>query len=236
MYTYLLLHVFTIFFPLSYSFDSKISFYRKWKYVFMAIVPVAIFFLVWDHLFTGWGVWNFNSEYVLGIFLADLPLEEWLFFVTVPFSCIFIYEALNYFLKKDYLHSYSGAITYVLVAVLILTAAFNLSKLYLSVTFLLTAAGLLLHKMVFGKRLLGRFYVAYLVHLIPFFIVNGVLTSLPVVIYNDAENSGIRLGTIPIEDTIYSMLLLLMNISIYEFLKDKKQGSIVQSKIYNAIK
>ena len=69
---------------------------------------------------------------------------------------------------------------------------------------------------------MGKFYRAYLVSLIPFFIVNGILTSLPVVMYNDSENLGIRIFTIPIEDTMYSLLLLLMNIVLFEYFKNEK--------------
>lgn len=69
---------------------------------------------------------------------------------------------------------------------------------------------------------MGRFYFTYLIILIPFFIVNGALTGLftpePVVWYDDSQNLGIRLGTIPIEDSVYGLLLLLMNTTIYEAL------------------
>jgi lycopene cyclase domain-containing protein len=69
---------------------------------------------------------------------------------------------------------------------------------------------------------MGWFYLAYFVSLVPFLIVNGILTSLPVVWYNNAHNLGIRLYTIPIEDTMYSLLLLLMNVWLYEGIKNSK--------------
>ena len=69
---------------------------------------------------------------------------------------------------------------------------------------------------------LGRFYIGYFISLIPFFLVNGILTYLPVVTYNNAENLAIRIFTIPIEDTIYCLLLLLMNVTMYEWLKQRK--------------
>ncbi|MFM7727525.1 MAG: lycopene cyclase domain-containing protein, partial [Flavobacteriales bacterium] len=68
---------------------------------------------------------------------------------------------------------------------------------------------------------LGRFYRSYLVCLIPFLLVNGLLTSLPVVTYNDLENLGIRIHTIPVEDTQYTLLLLLMNVTLFEHFRSK---------------
>lgn len=67
----------------------------------------------------------------------------------------------------------------------------------------------------------------YLIHLLPFVIINGILTALPVVSYNNLYNSGIRLGTIPVEDLVYSMLMLLMNVAIYEALYYKSKRKVV---------
>ena len=63
--------------------------------------------------------------------------------------------------------------------------------------------------------------------MVGFVLVNGVLTYLPVVWYNDLENSGLRLVSIPADDIFYGTALLLMNVSIYERLlswQSSRQG------------
>jgi hypothetical protein len=72
------------------------------------------------------------------------------------------------------------------------------------------------------------------VHLIPFFIINGVLTGAitpePVVFYNASEIIGLRLVTIPIEDSIYALSCLLIPISIMEWWNEKKLNNSVKLK------
>jgi lycopene cyclase domain-containing protein len=220
-YTYLLLNIVTLFFPFVLSFDKKVAFYNKWPQLVWGIGITGAFFIVWDMLKTYYGVWAFNPEYLIGIYIGNLPIEEWLFFLTVPYACVFIYECLKAYLP-DYLEKPSRYIAPVIALLLFITGVLSYGKMYTFITFLLTALFLVLYINVFKNRLGGYFWMGYIVHLIPFFIVNGVLTSLPVVIYNDAENLGIRLFTIPAEDTIYSMLLLLMNIGIYEYVGQKR--------------
>ena len=81
----------------------------------------------------------------------------------------------------------------------------------------------LLHLVVLKKPYWSRLILAFLVILVPFFIVNGILIGAgleePVVWYNNAENLGIRLLTIPVEDTIIGFLLIGSNITLYEFFK-----------------
>ena len=71
---------------------------------------------------------------------------------------------------------------------------------------------------------MGKFYFAFGILLVPFLIVNGILTGSfideEVVRYNDQENVGLRLGTIPLEDVFYGMLLMVMPIAIWEWLED----------------
>lgn len=232
-YLYLALMLFSISYPLAQSFEHRITYYRQWKYLFPAIAITAFVFIVWDHWFTVIGVWEFNPRYVLGLFFLELPIEEWMFFIAVPFASIFIYEVLNYFVKKDVLQPIAKATTLFLIPFLFVVGMLNLDKWYTSVNLFVGSGTLALHYIFFQTKYLGRFYLAYLVHLIPFLLVNGVLTGgfteEPVVIYNNAENLGIRIFTIPIEDTVYSMILLLMNISFYEKFRQRKTIQTVKS-------
>jgi len=223
MYTYLLLNIFTIAIPLALSFDKKVQFWKKWKFLFPAIFITLIFFIIWDHFFTKEGIWGFNPDYLVGVWLLGLPLEEWLFFITVPYACVFIYESLNAYIKTDNLKSIATVVTFPLATLLIILALVFNDQAYTFYNFLFSGFFILLHWLLFRYKYLGRFLRAYLVHLIPFVVVNGVLTSIPVVWYNNAENFSFRIGTIPVEDFIYSLLLLLMNITIYEYLRNKNQ-------------
>lgn len=61
------------------------------------------FFIIWDIVFTEKGIWGFNESYLLGYFLWDLPVEEWMFFVSIPYACVF-----SYFVFRSYRNSQSG--------------------------------------------------------------------------------------------------------------------------------
>lgn len=220
--TYVFLLLFTLSYPLFKSFEQKVAYHKKWKQLFPAIIVSAIVFIAWDVWFTGIGIWSFNPEYLLGIYILNLPLEEWLFFLIVPFSCVFIYEVMNYFVKREIPLLYSRIITALLVIFLLAAAFMNSDKLYTLITFAALAAFLILHQFVWRSSYLGRYYIAWLVCLLPFLIVNGVLTAMPVLIYNNLENINVRIYTIPLEDLFYGMLQFMLVITIYEYLKSKR--------------
>ena len=219
-YTYFIILLATVIFPFVYSFEGKrIAFYTKWKYLFPSLMVTAALFVVWDYYFTKWGVWGFNPQYITGVKLLNLPVEEVLFFITIPFSCIFIYEAVGYYFPGPIMPNHSVKLALALSCLFVIVAACNLDKLYTAAAFGCAAFLLLMHSMLYYNKFLGKFFLMYLFHLVPFFIVNGFLTYLPVVIYNDTQNMGIRLASIPLEDSVYSLSLLLINVTIYEALK-----------------
>ncbi len=222
-YTYLALMILTLSGPLLLSFNKHVSYYKKWKFLPIPFFITTIYFVIWDSIFTKNGIWSFNSNYILGYKLLLLPVEEWLFFIFVPFACIFIYECTNYYIKKDLLQQYAFKINAAVLVIIIVTAILNLHKAYTAFNFISAAILMAYVQFILKPYWLGRFYVGYIFSLLPFFIVNGILTYLPVVSYNNAENMGIRLFTIPIEDTVYCLLLLLMNVIMYEWLKNRNE-------------
>ncbi|MEP5612704.1 MAG: lycopene cyclase domain-containing protein, partial [Cyclobacteriaceae bacterium] len=115
----------SLIFPLAWSFEKRVSYHKNWKSLFPAIFLTALFFLFWDEVFTQRGVWGFNDSYISGIKFGSLPLEEILFFIVVPFSCVFIYECVGYFLPGNKAFRKVRALTYALGVFLLIVALFN---------------------------------------------------------------------------------------------------------------
>lgn len=180
---------------------------------------MMILFIPWDIWFTSSQVWQFNPKYFLGFKLFYLPIEEWLFFLFIPFACIFIYEVLNYFFPTNSSGNFSRIAINGLALILFLFAIFNYQKQYTFVCFLLTSLFIFFLN-TRNISWLFKFLRMYLVSLIPFILINGFLTGSftdqAVVIYNSEEILGFRILNIPIEDSIYNLLMLLVVIFFYE--------------------
>ncbi len=220
-YTYLLILAASLAGPLALSFDKKVRFYKNWKFLFPAMMIPAFLYIIWDIYFTSKGVWSFNDQYVTGIQLGNLPVEEVLFFLVVPYCCVFIYECVRTYFPGLKNKRSADIILQLSGLVLLVAGLIFYNRYYTSWTFVLCA---LFIALIYGfKKYFNfdatSFLIAYAIILIPFLIVNGFLTAIPVVLYNDAENLGIRIYTIPFEDTFYGMLLVMMNIVIYDKLK-----------------
>lgn len=225
-YLYLYLMAFTIAVPLIRSFESRVAYYKSFKALFSGIALTMLVFIPWDILFTINGYWGFNDLYLSGIKIFHLPLGEWLFFIFVPFSCIFIYRVLNYFWPNDWIsQKQSNTIVQFLTWLSLALAILNWGHWYTFSAFGVLGFLLGMHVYVWNVDWMAKFLRAYAVILIPFLMVNGVLTGTgleeEVVWYNDDHNLGYRILTIPFEDVFYGMALVLMNVTWYEYFREK---------------
>ncbi|MCY7410426.1 MAG: lycopene cyclase domain-containing protein [Chitinophagales bacterium] len=221
MLLYLAINFFTILFPLLFSFESRIQYYRHWRFVIPSILITASWFLIWDYFFTKNNIWSFNDDFITGIHISNLPIEEILFFFCIPFACFFIYVIVR---ELIFLPATLMKFRWEILVSALFFLFIGLKNITLTYTAVAcTSLGLwLLLLFILRINFFTTFLIAFLLQLIPFIIVNGMLTAFPVVEYNDQFNLGIRFFTIPIEDFVYSGLLMIMNVTFYEWFKAKK--------------
>lgn len=186
----------------------------------------ALFYIAWDIYFTAKGVWSFNPDCISGYYIANLPVEEVLFFFVIPYCCMFIYECIRVYFRNLKNKKHDKVILKIMAALLIIIGLVFYKKIYTSWTFIFTGVFIVLifvNKKFFRHFDATAFIISYSVILIPFLFVNSYLTSIPVIRYNNAYNLGLRISTIPLEDVFYGMLLVMMNVAIYEKLKSRRR-------------
>ena len=219
-FTYLLIDLFSVFIPFLFSFHPAIKFYRHFRAFFSANLISTVCFIIWDIIFTSRGVWGFNEKFTIGVKVYNLPLEEVLFFVCIPFACVFTYKCLAGIFKTSWNNNGEERMTLFLVIFFFITGICFWKKTYTAATFISCSLLLFLIRFIFQQAWVGNLYRTWLILLLPFFIVNGILTgtglSSPVVWYNGNETIGIRILTIPVEDIIYGFELLLLTVFFYE--------------------
>ena len=131
---YLLVDVGCLLIPLVASFYAPYPFYKQWLRFLKGASVVALFFLIWDEVFTRLGIWGFNPHYLLDWYIGHLPLEEVLFFYCIPFACVFTYFALRYLVKKNPLTRLHRLITSFLIVISLLFVFLSKGRLYPLVT------------------------------------------------------------------------------------------------------
>jgi lycopene cyclase domain-containing protein len=228
---YLSLLLISVIIPLGLSFDRKVGFHRHWKTLFPSVIIVGSVYITADIFFVKAGIWGFNPAYHSKIVLLGLPLEEWLFFVLIPYACVFIhYVFISYFPDLILSNIFVRIFSAILIVIILTITIINYNKTYTLFNFSLLIISILIA--LFDRhRLLNRYYISFLIMLIPFFIVNSILTGtlIPgeVVWYNNSEIIGIRLLTVPVEDTGYAFSLVLLNLLlINRFQEFYKQHNI----------
>ena len=214
LYFYLLL--FTISFPLSASWDKRFKYAQNFKYLFPAILTTGTFFIIWDIIFTKNGVWGFSEVHASSLKFFYLPIEEWLFFIIIPFSCVFIYESVKYFHKAEKYNSIARYIFLGTGVILIIVGSLNYERDYTFWNFIFCGI-FLLYSGYKERKYHGNFLISSFMYKFLFsyqwytdrWNFDFDFTTDPVVWYNNDENLSIRMITIhsKISSTIFSFFL-----------------------------
>ena len=227
MLNYILIDFLIIIFPLLFSFKWKFKYYKNIKPLSASILIVGGIYIIWDVIVTARGDWWFNYEFLSGPQIFGLPIEEILFFIVVPYACIFIYENLEYFVKKKEIFFnkwlYIGlAIIFIVIGIVFYHQDYTILAMFSVATFFIISSTF------YPQILKSRNYWLYIIlSFVPFIIFNYLLTSLIVVYYNpnaiwggDGLWNG-RFITIPFEDFFYNYSMLSFYLLVYDYFKKR---------------
>jgi len=213
-YTYALILFFTVIVCFVASFDKRLRFDREFVPFFKAAGIVALFFIAWDIWFTSRGVWWFNTRYTLGLMVAGLPWEEWLFFIFIPFSCVFTYFCIDKFFNLKSLSAFNNMVVFVSIIICAVVALRYADRIYTLVTALVTIVTLAVFHFALRIPWITQASLVFTLLMLGFLPVNGILTGTglesPIVNYNPKDFMGIRILTIPIEDAVYGYTQFLL--------------------------
>lgn len=221
--TYILLLLVYLVIPVLLSSQKRVRFVFQLRYLLPAIIFSGAIFVIWDQRFTELGIWSFNPDYLTGIELQKVPVEEWLSFLIIPLTSTYIYEWLKIrFEKFEKPNAFVALSLFVFIASGILAYTFRKNLFSFFTFFLMTIyLGYTVFRNRFKKHY-TKFYLAYALSLVPFLIVSIILSSMPAVIYSHNHIIGINLIGVPIERLAYLFMLLLINTTIYEYLNERQ--------------
>jgi lycopene cyclase domain-containing protein len=208
---YILVNLAVIAGPLCLSFDRKVAFFRSWRQLAVSLLVVSTVYIAWDIAVTHIGHWSFNPEFAGLSRLAGLPVGEILFFICVPYACIFIYEVVRAYFG-EHVSQRVAVVRWVglpLSAVFVILAVAFRGQGYTALVMASVAAMVLMTTLFDPSMWLSTHTLFYfLFSFLVFLIANGVLTALPIVEYNPAAIWGVRVYTIPLEDFFYNLGML----------------------------
>ncbi len=222
-YLYLLILLVLAGFTLFLFIKKSIVFIMEFKYMLPAIIFSGSIFIMLNIRFLQSGIISFNENFLIGKNILGLPIEEWLFLLIISLFAFSVYVLVNVRFEN-----FDKPNLFYIVSILLLMgftyeAWFERQKLVSFFIFFLLV--IYFGYTLFRKRFkphLTKFYISYFFVLIPFFLIKIVLNMLPVILYNNDFILGIRLVGVPVEQFANLFLLMLINITIFEYLRDNQ--------------
>jgi lycopene cyclase domain-containing protein len=200
---------------------KTIVFIMEFKYMLPAILFSGAIFILFNNRLLETGILDFNQKYLVGKTLYHLPIEEWFYLLIISLLSFAVYLLVSVKFEKTGNQYILLALSVVLLAGIAYVAWSTRDKLIpFFISFLLA---IYFAYTLFRKRFqehLAKFYISFLITAVPFFISKAILNSLPVIIYSNEHIFGIRLINMPVEEFGYLFLLMLINITIFEYLRN----------------
>lgn len=223
-YTYLLIDLGLLVFSIFLFSIKQLNFAKNSKFITLAVLINLFAFSVPTEFLTQLKVIVFNPPYLTGLTLWELPVEELLISLVLPLSGLAIYLFLNVRFPDNTYEKYSLAVSNIMLGICIAMIYFGHQKLYTLFTFVILLVFIVYIEYVNRIRFMYRFYRAFLVSLILFYLVFGVLTSIPVLQYDAKETLDFNLFHLPFESQFYFMGMLLLTVWLFELFKSRARN------------
>ncbi len=202
--------------PFAMSFDRRVYFIQYLVPILIATLSIGALYIIWDVMVTKKGHWRFNDETVGPKRIAHLPPGEWLFFLLIPYACIFIYEVIAAYFGEGSAQPSLVWLQYALAGVFAVLIFLVRGKGY-SMLAMTSAVIYFLASAIFTPGIFGAsgFLISMLFIFVAFGLINGLYTSIPTIFYNENAILGVRVGTIPLEDFIYNLSYIGLTLTVY---------------------
>lgn len=221
---YLLFNLLIISGPIALSFDSRVRYIRNWSKAALASLSSLVPFIIWDSLVTG-RHWWFNHTYTLDVRILRLPIGEWLFFFTVPFACLFIWEIITTFRPRRDIKMFDNLRLLWLLVIPVGVWLFFIGLEYTGLVLVALSIISLLDKFLKTNIIMDARYYVMLGILIGLMLVfNGYLTARPLVLYDPSYQLNFRIITIPLEDFLFGISHILLTLIFYTKIKERSRG------------
>lgn len=218
-YEYLIFNIIVISGPLFFGSLKKFYFLNHLRNAFISILLTAIPFIIWDIIVTE-RHWFFADKFTLDLRIFGLPIEEILFFITVPYACLFTWQMLKKFgnnnsviQKKENAKILIFSVTVIALAII----NFLDGKEYTGLAFFFFGISILFDRYIGSQIITKKIFIYYFLLVSIFTLIfNGYLTWRPIVTYDIAYQLDFRIFTVPIEDFFFGYALLIFSTSIFE--------------------
>lgn len=229
-FEYLLFNFVVLAGPLAYSFEKNINFRQYWREAFGGIFGSLLVYVAWDSAVTN-RHWYFNAPYMLDFRFFKLPIEEWLFFITVPYACLFVREVLKLVVKNRIVRGLEWARAGMFALLPIGVLVFQSGKEYTGLVLIAFGVVAFLDRQLRTNTLLQTRTYVFFAAVIGFTLIfNTYLTARPLLIYAPVYQLDFRIITIPIEDFGYGLTHIALCNIFYEYLK-LRMGSARQDLV-----
>jgi len=216
VYDYLLFNLLIILLPTVSMALYKRSIKPKLTNTILSIILVGGPFVLWDILVTQ-KFWFFNTDYIIGIYIGKVPLEELLFFVAVGYALLCLHVNFKQIVKKTVeINRY-----YIIISTLAMSIMCIISSIkgwfYSFCVFVLILISIKLEaRNNYSVLRTMSFWLMAVVTILLTLLFNYYLTSKPIVTYNYVYTMGIRINAMPVEDIVYGLLYAYFIIFFYE--------------------